>query len=72
MSSLKLSVDVERLEFSAPFRIAGFVFEHQDAILVTIEGEGLRGRGEACGVYYLNDTVARMVEAVEAQRAICR
>jgi L-Ala-D/L-Glu epimerase len=69
MSSLKLTVDVERLEFSAPFRIAGFVFEHQDAILVTIEGEGLQGRGEACGVYYLNDTAARMVEAVEAQRA---
>jgi L-Ala-D/L-Glu epimerase len=69
MSSLKLTVDVERLEFSAPFRIAGFVFEHQDAILVTLEGEGLRGRGEACGVYYLNDTVAHMVEAVEAQRA---
>src|ERR1700722_10191 len=69
MSPLKLTIDVERLEFSAPFRIAGFVFEHQDAILVTLEGEGLRGRGEACGVYYLNDTVARMVEAVEAQRA---
>jgi L-alanine-DL-glutamate epimerase-like enolase superfamily enzyme len=69
MSTLKLTVDVERLEFSAPFRIAGFVFEHQDAILVTLEGEGLRGRGEACGVYYLKDTVARMVEAVEAQRA---
>lgn len=68
MSSLKLTVDVERLEFSAPFRIAGFVFEHQDAILVTLEGEGLQGRGEACGVYYLNDTVASMVEAVEAQR----
>jgi L-Ala-D/L-Glu epimerase len=69
MSSLKLTVAVERLEFSAPFRIAGFVFEHQDAILVTLEGDGARGRGEACGVYYLNDTVARMVAAVEAQRA---
>jgi len=46
MSSLKLTVDVERLEFSAPFRIAGFVFEHQDAILVTLEGDGLRGRAK--------------------------
>ena len=40
MSSLKLTVDVERLEFLAPLRIACFVFEHQDAILVTLEGRG--------------------------------
>jgi L-alanine-DL-glutamate epimerase-like enolase superfamily enzyme len=69
MSALKLTVKVERLEFSAPFRIAGFVFEHQDAIHVTLEGDSLLGRGEACGVFYLKDNVARMVEAIEAQRA---
>ena len=69
MSALKLTVGVERLPFSAPFRIAGFVFEHQDVVVVTLEDERHRGRGEACGVYYLDDDVAHMVAAIESQRA---
>jgi L-alanine-DL-glutamate epimerase-like enolase superfamily enzyme len=68
MAALKLSVQVERLEFSAPFRIAGFLFEHQDAVVVTLEDGRYSGRGEACGVYYLNDNVEQMVAALEARR----
>jgi L-alanine-DL-glutamate epimerase-like enolase superfamily enzyme len=66
---MTLSVAVERLPFSAPFRIAGHVFEHQDAIVVTLERDGHRGRGEACGVFYLGDTAERMAAQIEAQRA---
>jgi L-alanine-DL-glutamate epimerase-like enolase superfamily enzyme len=66
---MKLSVAVERLAFSAPFRIAGHVFEHQDAIVVTLEQNGRRGRGEACGVFYLGDSAAGMAAQVEAKRA---
>jgi L-Ala-D/L-Glu epimerase len=66
---MKLSVAVERLPFSAPFRIAGHVFEHQDAIVVTLEQDGRRGRGEACGVFYFGDTAPGMAAQVEAQRA---
>jgi L-alanine-DL-glutamate epimerase-like enolase superfamily enzyme len=69
MAALKLTVEVERLEFSAPFRIAGFLFEHQDAIVVTVDDGKHRGRGEACGVYYLDDNAEHMVAALEAQRA---
>jgi L-Ala-D/L-Glu epimerase len=69
MPGLRLTVSVEKLEFSAPFRIAGFLFEHQDAVIVTLEEHGHRGRGEASGVFYLDDNVPRMVEAIEAQRA---
>jgi L-Ala-D/L-Glu epimerase len=69
MAALKLSVNVERLQFSAPFRIAGFLFEHQDAVVVTLEDGRHRGRGEACGVYYLDDNVEQMVAALEARRA---
>ena len=69
MAPLKLTVKVERLAFSAPFRIAGLLFEHQDAVVVTL-AEGRRsGRGEACGVYYLDDNAGQMVAALEAQRA---
>jgi L-Ala-D/L-Glu epimerase len=69
MPALSLKVQVERLEFSAPFRIAGFLFEHQDAVVVTVDDGKHRGRGEACGVYYLDDDVAHMVAALEAHRA---
>jgi len=69
MAALRLTVAVEKLAFSAPFRIAGFVFEHQDAVVVTLEQGSFRGRGEASGVFYLDDNVPRMVEAIEAQRA---
>ena len=68
MPALKLSVEVERLEFAAPFRIAGFLFDYQDAVVVTLEDGGQRGRGEACGVYYLDDDAPRMVAAVESHR----
>ena len=70
MAPLKLTVAVERLPFSAPFRIAGFLFEHQDAVVATLEDGQHRGRGEACGVYYLDDNVEQMVAALEACR--CR
>ena len=69
MAKLQLSVEVERLGFSAPFRIAGFLFEHQDAVVVTVEDGRHRGRGEACGVYYLNDNAEQMVAELEAHRA---
>jgi len=69
MAKLQLTVDVERLPFSAPFRIAGFLFEHQDAVVVTLEDGQHRGRGEACGVYYLDDNVQKMVAALEGCRA---
>ncbi len=70
MPTLRLAVSVEKLPFSAPFRIAGFVFEHQDAVVVTLDDGAHRGRGEASGVFYLDDDVEHMVAAIEAQRAV--
>ena len=69
MTALKLTVEVERLEFAAPFRISGFLFDHQDAVVVTLDDGRERGRGEACGVYYLDDDAPRMVASIESQRA---
>jgi L-alanine-DL-glutamate epimerase-like enolase superfamily enzyme len=70
MAGLRLAVAVEKLPFSAPFRIAGRVFEHQDAVLVTLDDGVHRGRGEASGVFYLEDDVPRAAAAIEAQRAV--
>jgi L-alanine-DL-glutamate epimerase-like enolase superfamily enzyme len=68
MSAIKLDVTVDKLRLSAPFRISGFVFEEQDAVVVSLTHGALRGRGEASGVYYLGDTAQTMVAAIEAVR----
>ena len=70
MAGLRLTVAVEKLEFAAPFRITGFVFEHQDAVVVTLDDGVHRGRGEASGVFYLDDPVDRMAVDIEARRNV--
>jgi len=68
MSAIKLHVAVEKLRLASPFRISGFVFEAQDAAVVTLDDGKYRGRGEASGVYYLGDNAPEMVAAIEANR----
>jgi L-alanine-DL-glutamate epimerase-like enolase superfamily enzyme len=69
MSRLTLDVSVEKLRLAEPFRISGYVFEEQDAVVVTLGDGDQRGRGEASGVYYLGDNAPQMVAAIEANRA---
>jgi L-Ala-D/L-Glu epimerase / N-acetyl-D-glutamate racemase len=69
MGKLTLEVAVEKLRLSAPFRISGYVFEHQDAVVVTLGDGEFHGRGEASGVYYLGDNAPEMVATIEARRA---
>jgi L-alanine-DL-glutamate epimerase-like enolase superfamily enzyme len=69
MPALKLTVEKVNLPFSAPFRISGFVFDSQDAVVVTVEDGKHRGRGEAAGVYYLNDHAEQAIAALESKRA---
>ena len=68
MKALRMHVAVEKLRLAKPFRISGFVFEVQDAVVVTLDDGACRGVGEASGVYYLGDTAESMVSAIEAQR----
>jgi L-Ala-D/L-Glu epimerase len=68
MPGLKLTVETAKLQFSAPFRIAGHVFEHQEVVLVTLDDGRHCGRGEASGVFYLHDDAPHMVAAIESQR----
>jgi L-alanine-DL-glutamate epimerase-like enolase superfamily enzyme len=68
MPALELEIGVETLRLASPFRISGFVFEAQEAIVVTLEDGTHRGRGEASGVYYLGDTAQTMMAAIEAVR----
>jgi len=68
MKALRLHVAVEKLRLAKPFRISGFVFEAQDAVVVTLDDGTFRGHGEASGVYYLGDTAETMTRAIEAVR----
>ncbi|MDT8759594.1 dipeptide epimerase [Sphingomonas psychrotolerans] len=65
---LSLDVTVERLPFAKPFRISGHVFTESPVVVVTVSDGLHTGRGEASGVYYLDDDVAAMTAALETVR----
>ena len=65
---LRLAVTVEHLPLKSPFRISGYTFTSISVARVTLRQGKAEGRGEATGVYYLEDEPLRMVEAIEAQR----
>lgn len=69
MTGLKLSVERWKLPFKAPFRISGYTFDVQDAVVATLDDGVHRGRGEAAGVYYLHDDADHVLAVIEGQRA---
>ena len=68
-SMVELRVAAEDWELDHPIRIAGHEFTSAQVVVVTLRDEELFGRGEASGVYYRGETVARMIEQIEAVRA---
>lgn len=66
--AITLELHNEPLPMSAPFRIAGHVFEAMPATVVTLRDGDLSGRGEAAGVYYNNDHPEAMLATLEALR----
>jgi L-alanine-DL-glutamate epimerase-like enolase superfamily enzyme len=64
------ALSVERLEtrFASPLRISGYVFDAMPSVAATIADRDSSGRGEAAGVYYLDDGQDRMVAMIEAAR----
>src|SRR5438874_6180307 len=67
-SHVGLEVHNENLPLKAPFRISGYTFHDSPVTLVTLRDGGIEGRGEAAGVYYLDDTTDRMLATIEAHR----
>src|SRR5207248_925566 len=67
-SRVHLEVRNANLPLKAPFRISGYTFHDSPVTLVTLRDGSLEGRGEAAGVYYLNDTTDRMLATIEAHR----
>jgi L-Ala-D/L-Glu epimerase len=65
---LTVELRLKSYQLKAPFRIAGYTFTKTDVIIVELSDGPYRGRGEACGVYYFDETPERMVEALESRR----
>jgi L-alanine-DL-glutamate epimerase-like enolase superfamily enzyme len=63
---MRLSVHYESWAAITPFRITGHTFDAFESIVVEVEQDGAIGRGEALGVYYLDETVPGMTAQVEA------
>ena len=65
---VELELHNEPLPLSSPFRISGYVFEAMPATVVTLRQGPYTGRGEAAGVYYLDDHPEGMLATLEAHR----
>ncbi len=69
MAALTLTVATDTLALAQPFRIAGYLFESFNAVVVTLADGAYSGRGEGGGVYYMGDDVPHMLAALAAARA---
>ncbi len=58
----------ELLRLSAPFRISGHVFDESAVTVVKLRQGHWIGRGEASGVYYMDDEPAAMLRTLEKLR----
>jgi L-alanine-DL-glutamate epimerase-like enolase superfamily enzyme len=63
---MKLSVHAERWPTARPFRIAGREWLSFDSVVVELDADGVVGRGEALGVFYLGDDVEHMLHTIES------
>lgn len=64
----RMSLAIEPLPLKAPFRIAGYRFDAMPALVATLSDARHYGRGEASGVYYLDDTPDSMLATLRARR----
>jgi L-alanine-DL-glutamate epimerase-like enolase superfamily enzyme len=62
---LKVSVHIESWQAIRPFRITGNVWERFDSIVVEVSRDGIVGRGEALGVFYMGETAGSIAREVE-------
>jgi L-alanine-DL-glutamate epimerase-like enolase superfamily enzyme len=65
---MALEVSIETLPLKAPFRISGYTFTDVPIVVATLRDGSLTGRGEAAGVYYLDDEPEGMAARIETVR----
>ena len=68
LAPLTLTYRRDAMVMREPFRISGYLFEAMPAVIAAVSDGALTGRGEAAGVYYLNDDPAHMEAEIERCR----
>jgi L-alanine-DL-glutamate epimerase-like enolase superfamily enzyme len=63
---MKLNIEIVSFPLEKPFAITGHVFETTETVRVTVHAAGTTGRGEAVGVYYLDESAESMAAQLEA------
>lgn len=66
---LRLHVELEKWPLVTPFQVTGHTFRAIEVLVVSLECNGLVGRGEGAGVYYKNDRPSTMKTQIESLRA---
>ena len=66
---MEMLVEKKNFPLHSPFGITGYTFTELEAVWVTLADGEHRGRGEACGVYYLGDTQESMMAQLEQVRS---
>jgi L-alanine-DL-glutamate epimerase-like enolase superfamily enzyme len=62
---MEMLVEKKNFPLHSPFVITGYTFTELEAVWVTLIDGVHRGRGEACGIYYLGDTQDSMIAQLE-------
>ena len=70
MTSVNMKLEAEIWPLAAPFRTAAHTMLDVKVLVVTVEKDGRIGRGEAAGVFYLNESVQSMAQQIERLRAV--
>lgn len=63
---MKISAHRELWELSEPFHIASASWTHAHGVVVQVESGGCVGRGEAQGIFYLDETAEDVLAMVES------
>jgi L-alanine-DL-glutamate epimerase-like enolase superfamily enzyme len=63
---MKMSIHIEEWKLSQPFRISNFEWINSRGIVVQLAKDGFIGRGEAQGVFYLDETAESIFEQAHA------
>jgi len=74
---MEFSLHIEDWELTEPFRIAGNEWTNSRCLVVHLSANGFTGRGEAQGIFYLDETAESIFEqahavAAEIRRGISR
>jgi L-Ala-D/L-Glu epimerase len=69
---VKIGIHIERWPTIRPFRIAGKSWDYFESVVVELEDDRVVGRGEALGVFYLDETADRLVAQINEQSTCIR